>query len=137
MFDHCNGDVFVWKYLWKDAAKDFGVEVPEPTFENAAGQADTLANEIDMAEWAKDKRPVWEAVVKKYGCKPEAFDFGTWGFFNWATGKSWCTISSTTKARKYGWQRTDNTFETWIETFRAYENSGLLPTRDSLLMNGN
>lgn len=55
-----------------------------------------------MVEWAKDKRPVWEAVVNKYGGKPEAFDWGTWGFFNWATGKSWCTISSITKARKYG-----------------------------------
>lgn len=135
VFNHCNGDVFVWKYLWKDAARYFGLEAPEPMFEKAAGQADTLANEIDMVEWAKDKRPVWEAVVKKYGGKPEAFDYGTWGFFNWATGKSWCTISSVTKARKYGWQRTDNTFETWIETFRSYENAGLLPTRASLLMN--
>lgn len=90
-----------------------------------------------MVEWAKDKRPIWEAVVKKYGGKAEAFDWGTWGFFNWATGKSWCTISSITKARKYGWHRTDNTFETWIETFWSYENAGLLPTRAALLSNGN
>lgn len=27
VFNHCNGDVFVWKYLWQDAAKYFGVEV--------------------------------------------------------------------------------------------------------------
>lgn len=26
-FLHCNGDVFVWKYLWQDVAKYFGVEV--------------------------------------------------------------------------------------------------------------
>lgn len=26
-FNHCNGDVFVWKYLWQDVAKYFGIEV--------------------------------------------------------------------------------------------------------------
>lgn len=26
-FLHCNGDVFVWKYLWQDVTKYFGVEV--------------------------------------------------------------------------------------------------------------
>ena len=108
-------------------------QAPEPTFKKAAGQASTLANEIDMVEWAKDKRPIWEAVVQKYGGKTEAFDWGTWGFFNWATGKSWCTVSSITKARKYGWHRADNTFETWVETFRSYENAGLLPPRAGLL----
>ncbi|KAI9037862.1 SDR family oxidoreductase [Aspergillus affinis] len=132
-FNHCNGDVFVWKYLWQDVAKYFGVEVPEPKFEKAAGQAKTLSNEIDMVEWAKDKRPIWEAVVKKYGGKSEAFDWGTWGFFNWATGKSWLTISSINKARKYGWTRTDNTFDTWIETYRSFENAGVLPSHAALM----
>ncbi|GAQ45726.1 hypothetical protein AtubIFM61612_010506 [Aspergillus tubingensis] len=132
VFNHVNGDVFVWKHMWQDVAKYFGVEVPEPTFEKAAGQAKTLSNEIDMVEWAKDKRAVWETVVQKHGGKVEAFDWGTWGFFNWATGKSWLTISSVNKARKYGWQRHDNTFDTWIETYRSFENAGVLPSHASL-----
>ncbi|GLA42693.1 hypothetical protein AnigIFM63309_011240 [Aspergillus niger] len=132
VFNHVNGDVFVWKHIWQDVAKYFGVEVPEPKFEKAAGQAKTLSNEIDMVEWAKDKRAVWETVVKKHGGKVEAFDWGTWGFFNWATGKSWLTISSINKARKYGWQRHDNTFDTWIETYRSFENAGVLPSHTSL-----
>ncbi|GFN11701.1 hypothetical protein AtubIFM56815_009240 [Aspergillus tubingensis] len=131
-FNHVNGDVFVWKHMWQDVAKYFGVEVPEPKFEKAAGQAKTLSNEIDMVEWAKDKRGVWETVVQKHGGKVEAFDWGTWGFFNWATGKSWLTISSVNKARKYGWQRHDNTFDTWIETYRSFENAGVLPSHASL-----
>ncbi|GCB21624.1 uncharacterized protein C757.02c [Aspergillus awamori] len=132
VFNHVNGDVFVWKHIWQDVAKYFGVEVPEPKFEKAAGQAKTLSNEIDMVEWAKDKRAVWETVVQKHGGKVEAFDWGTWGFFNWATGKSWLTISSINKARKYGWQRHDNTFDTWIETYRSFENAGVLPSHTSL-----
>ncbi|RDH30338.1 hypothetical protein BDQ94DRAFT_161388 [Aspergillus welwitschiae] len=132
VFNHVNGDVFVWKHIWQDVAKYFGVEVPEPKFEKAAGQAKTLSNEIDMVEWAKDKRAVWGTVVQKHGGKVEAFDWGTWGFFNWATGKSWLTISSINKARKYGWQRHDNTFDTWIETYRSFENAGVLPSHTSL-----
>ncbi|PYH28648.1 SDR family oxidoreductase [Aspergillus neoniger CBS 115656] len=132
VFNHVNGDIFVWKHMWQDVAKYFGVEVPEPKFEKTAGQAKTLSNEIDMVEWAKDKRAVWETVVQKHGGKVEAFDWGTWGFFNWATGKSWLTISSINKARKYGWQRHDNTFDTWIETYRSFENAGVLPSHASL-----
>lgn len=86
-----------------------------------------------MVEWAKDKRGVWETVVRKYGGKVETFDCGTWGFFNWASGKSWLTISSINKARQFGWQRNDRTFDTWIETYRSFENAGALPSRAALL----
>lgn len=85
-----------------------------------------------MVEWAKDKQEVWERVVQKYGGKLEAFGWGTWGFFNWATGKSWLTISSINKARKMGWTRHDKTFDTWIETFRSFENAGVLPPHRAL-----
>ncbi|PKX88822.1 SDR family oxidoreductase [Aspergillus novofumigatus IBT 16806] len=134
-FNHVNGDVFVWKYLWQDIAEYFGLKVPEPKFEKAAGQAETLSNEIDMVEWAKDKKEVWERVVQKYGGKREAFDWGTWGFFNWATGKSWLMISSISKARKFGWHRVDKTLDTWIETYRSFENAGVLPSHRELLQN--
>ncbi|KAL2833076.1 hypothetical protein BJY01DRAFT_260023 [Aspergillus pseudoustus] len=135
-FNHANGDVFVWKYLWADLAAYLGIETAaEPKFENAAGQATTtrLVNEIDMVEWARDKKPVWERVVAKYGGSVEAFDWGTWGFFNWATGKSWCTVSSVHKARSFGWRRSDRTFDTWVETYRSFENAGVLPRRRALL----
>lgn len=85
-----------------------------------------------MGDWAKDKKPVWEKVCEQYGGSKEAFDWGTWGFFDWAVGKAWPTISSISKARKFGWHRHDDTFETWIETFRTFENAGILP-RNHLL----
>ncbi|KAF4222005.1 hypothetical protein CNMCM5878_007557 [Aspergillus fumigatiaffinis] len=151
VFNHTNGDVFVWKYIWPDFAAYFGLEVrtllrltfvrrilttvsqvPEPIFDKATGQASTLANAIDMVEWAKDKRVVWEQIVKKYGGKVYAFDWGTWGFFNWATGKSWLTISSMSKAREFGWSRYDRTLDTWTETYRSFENAGVLPSRAAL-----
>ncbi|KAF4771362.1 hypothetical protein N7455_007876 [Penicillium solitum] len=132
-FNHCNGDVFVWKYFWADIGKYFGLEVPEPSFGKATGQGQTQSNEFDMVEWAKDKRPVWEAVVEKYGGKVEVFDWATWGFFNWATGRSWISISSMNKVRKHGWYRTDDTFDTWIRTFRSFENAGALPNHSAIV----
>lgn len=82
-----------------------------------------------MGDWAKDKKQVWEKIRDKYGGNKEAFDWGTWGFFDWATGKAWPTLSSLSKARSFGWTRYDDTFETWVETFRAFENAGILPPR--------
>jgi hypothetical protein len=108
-------------------------QAPEPTFTKAHGQATSLSNEIDLIEWAKDKRDVWSRVVQKYGGHASAFDYGTWGFFSWATGKNWLTISSVNKARKFGWKRHDDTMETWFETYQAFENAGVLPPRTALL----
>jgi hypothetical protein len=89
-----------------------------------------------MADWAADKKEVWERICDKYGGNKEAFDWGTWFFFDWAVGKAWPTLSSMKKARRFGWNRYDDTFETWVESFRAFENSGILPQRRVVLGSG-
>lgn len=89
-----------------------------------------MANNFLMTEWSKDKKEVWARVVAKHGGQLEAFDWGTWDFFDWAVGKAWCTISSVSKARKFGWQRYDDTYDTYIEAFQSFENAGVLPRSD-------
>lgn len=86
-----------------------------------------------MVEWAQDKRQVWETICRKYGGKVEAFDWGTWAFFDWSLGKTWVTIASTAKARKLGWKRIDNSHDAWIETFRSFANAGILPHQSAIL----
>lgn len=51
----------------------------------------------------------------------------------YSTGKGWNTTSTMSKARKFGYTRYDDTYDTWVETFRAFENAGILPHRDALL----
>ncbi|KAL1640920.1 hypothetical protein SLS58_006536 [Diplodia intermedia] len=127
-FNHTNGDVVVWRHFWPRLGRYFGVDVPaDPRFERTKERTETLDNEIDMREWARDKRPVWEAVVEKYGGDSRAIEWGSWGFFMWAMGKSWLTIGTTAKARRFGWDRIDDTYESWIETFRSLENAGIIP----------
>jgi hypothetical protein len=87
-----------------------------------------------MTKWASDKQQVWEKVCEKYGGNKEAFEWGTWGFFDWAIGKGWPTLASVSKARRMGWTRYDDTYETWIETFRTFESAGVLPPHRNLLV---
>jgi hypothetical protein len=93
----------------------------------ASGEGQRMEHNFLMTQWAKDKEPIWRRVVEKHGGNPDAFGWGTWDFFDWAVGKAWFTIGSVSKARKFGWTRYDDTYETWIETFRSFENAGVLP----------
>jgi len=104
-----------------------GEQVPEPKHSTSGEGSTKLEHSFLMGEWAKDKREVWDSVVEKYGGNKEAFEWGTWGFFDWATGKNWPTVSSMSKARAYGWHRHDDTYDNFVETFRAFENAGYLP----------
>lgn len=57
-----------WEQTWKAIAEYFGVEVEEPT----------KASRFKLEEYMKDKKPVWEAYVKKNGGDPKLFDYATW-----------------------------------------------------------
>lgn len=85
-----------------------------------------------MVEWARDKRQVWERICAKYGGRPEAFDWGTWQFFEWSLGKTWPTVATNAKARRFGWKRIDNTYDAWIDTFKTLANAGVIPSQASL-----
>lgn len=149
-FNHANGDTFIWRYFFPRIGQYFGVEVgslnylpytwcinrngqiPDQTEWPELGEKGVMANEFKMSDWAKNKRAAWERVCDKYGGKKDAFDCGTWGFFDWAVGKAWPTLLSINKARKFGWTRHDGTFESWVETFKTFENAGILPQNRNL-----
>ncbi|KAF4996339.1 hypothetical protein FDECE_12483 [Fusarium decemcellulare] len=128
-FNHANGDTYVWKYHYASVCAYFGIDIPEQTEWPTVHDDGRLVTQVVLGDWAKDKKPVWERLCEKYGGNKEAFDWGTWSFFDWATGKSWPTIMSISKARKFGWNRYDDTLETWVDTFKAFENAGILPSR--------
>lgn len=86
-----------------------------------------MSHNFRMGDWAKDKKDVWSKVVAKYGGNPDAFDWGTWAFFDWAVGKAWPTVGTVAKARKFGWTRFDDSYDCYIDTFRSFENAGILP----------
>lgn len=79
-----------------------------------------------MEEWSRDKKAIWETICAKYGGESAAFDWGAWAYFAWATSRNWLSLMSITKARKFGWQRLNDSFETWPKSIRAFENAGIL-----------
>lgn len=91
------------------------------------GNTDTLITELNLVEWSKDKRDAWSRIVEKYGGKHEVFDWAAWGHLNWGMGRAWSTLLSVNKARKFGWKRHDDTFETWLNTYKVLEGAGILP----------
>lgn len=105
-------------------------QLPEDAFACkpvAAGDNERMTHSFHMADWAKGKKEVWQRIVAKHGGHPDAFDWGTWDYFDWAMGKSWPTIGTVSKARKYGWKRYDDSLDAWTNTFRSFENAGVLP----------
>ncbi|KAH7412953.1 nucleoside-diphosphate-sugar epimerase GsfE [Cadophora sp. MPI-SDFR-AT-0126] len=126
-FIHTNGDMIVWRYFFPKIGKYFGLDIPDQTEWEVLGEDQKYAHSFRMEDWAKDKEVVWKNMCEKYGGNPEAFNWGTWQFFDWCLGKGWPTVSSVSKARKFGWKRYDDTYQTWVETFRTFENAGVLP----------
>ncbi|BCS30681.1 SDR family oxidoreductase [Aspergillus puulaauensis] len=126
-FNYVNGDVFTWKNLWPALAAYYGADCPPPEWTNAAGQFNSLTTEFNVVEWANDKKPVWQKIVSNYGGKLEAWDWTTWDSEMWAFGRSWQTVSSMTKARKFGWTHLEDTQENYFSTIRSLENAGILP----------
>ncbi|KAG2002754.1 hypothetical protein GB937_009519 [Aspergillus fischeri] len=123
-FNHVNGDVIVWKYLWHLLAEYF--KVPMDQFE----PPNESTVPMDMSEWAKDKQPVWETIVAKYGGDPKAFQPDAFALMNWyitPTEQKAPFIASISKARAFGWSRYDDTYRAWLNSFRSYENAGVLP----------
>ncbi|GLA90027.1 hypothetical protein AtubIFM56815_005574 [Aspergillus tubingensis] len=123
-FNHDDGDVIVWKFLWHLLARYF--KVPMDKFE-----APTEATQpFDLAEWAQDKKPVWERIVAKYGGDPEAFQLDAFQLMNWyitPAPNMKPFITTVVKARQFGWNHSDDTYQSWLNTMRAYENAGVLP----------
>ncbi|KAF9637997.1 putative nucleoside-diphosphate-sugar epimerase protein [Lasiodiplodia theobromae] len=115
-FNNASGDTVVYRYFWPELASYFGLQISNVT-----------ALETSMAEWAKDKRPVWEQVVKKYGGNVEVFDWCEWESMNWLEEIHWPILPSATKARKFGWKRFDTATECWFGTFKSFQNAGILP----------
>ncbi|KGO66507.1 hypothetical protein PITC_012250 [Penicillium italicum] len=125
-FNHTNGDVVLFKFLWVHLAKYFNVEIP--SFSDIPDKDEA---ELDLVEWARDKEEVWKSIVAKYGGRADSFQSGGFAMLNWGFNPAieikTPFMSTVAKARKFGWNRIDNSYEAYDRAFRSYENTGILP----------
>ncbi|KAJ5210860.1 hypothetical protein N7491_010673 [Penicillium cf. griseofulvum] len=130
-FNHTNGDVIMFKFLWTYLANHFKVDVP-----SYSGMPDRDEPELDMMEWSRDKEEVWKRIVSKYGGSAESFQHDGFTMLNWGFNPSISIktpfMSTIAKARKFGWTRIDNSYEAYDRSLQSYENAGILPSRRHL-----
>ena len=110
-----NGDVFRWSNLWPKIAEVF--EMPE-----AEPQA------ISLVAYMADKTPLWQAMQKKYGLQPYAFDtLVAWPFGDYVFATDWDVISNITKCRQHGFHDVVDSEDMFVRLLRQCRAEKIVP----------
>ena len=114
-FNVTNGDLFRWKRLWPRLADHLGVRL---------GEVRTLT----LADWMKDKEPVWHRIVQRHGLKPSRLaDLAVWDFGDFVWRQDYDVVSSTTKLRRAGFHAVLDTHDMFVTHLTRYRDARILP----------
>jgi nucleoside-diphosphate-sugar epimerase len=114
-FNVTNGDVVTWRTLWPGIADFFGV---------VAGGV----RPFSLHEWSRDKQPVWDVIVARYGLAPTPLDgVADWAFadFHWAQGYD--VVSNPAKLQRAGFTETIDSGEMLLAHLQRYRDARILP----------
>ena len=129
-FNCVNGDYFCWRYMWPRLAAYFGARASsEYKFEKPMPTEGVPQLELSLADWAKDKKPVWDRICDKAGV-PEAkatWDAGTWAYQDWVFQRTWSATLSMTKARTYGFTGYMDSYQSFVETYEKLKSLRQIP----------
>lgn len=90
---------FRWKWLWPRIAAHFNLPVGE-------------ARPLRLAEWMKDKEPVWERTVRRHDLMRNTLqDIASWAFADFLWALDYDNIADTTKIRLHGFHGVVDTGE--------------------------
>jgi nucleoside-diphosphate-sugar epimerase len=114
-FNITNGDYFRWRNIWPAIAEDFGI---------SAGAVTTLC----LAEYMSDKSPVWDAIVRKHALQSVPLDkIVDWHWADFLFRSGWDDMSSTIKARRYGFTDCVDTQDDMLTVLARYRDERVLP----------
>ena len=138
-FNVVNGDNFSWRYMWPRLAAYFGAEASSDyKFKKPVPEVGTTQQELSLAEWAKDKRPVWDRICDRAGI-PEAkvtWDSATWAYQDWVFMRTWSAVLSVNKARKFGWTGHIDSYDCFVNTFQKFQALRQIPSVGKDQING-
>ncbi|CAG7926822.1 unnamed protein product [Penicillium olsonii] len=129
-FNSTNGDFFNWKYMWPRLAEWFGAHASsDQHFTKTSFEAGDTHLDVNLEDWAKDKREVWNALCDKLGSpgSKSTFDAGTWAFQDWVFQRTWSAPLSMNKARKFGWTGHLDSFDSFTDAFTKFKELGQIP----------
>jgi nucleoside-diphosphate-sugar epimerase len=114
-FNVNNGDVVTWRALWSRIANFFAI---------AAGEV----RPFSLHDWSRDKQPVWDSIVRRYGLAPTSLDnVADWAFadFHWA--QSYDVVSSPEKLQGAGFAETIDSGQMLLAHLQRYRDAKILP----------
>ena len=114
-FNITNGDIFRWRDLWPDLARFFEMETAPP-------------QKIDLAAMMADKGALWERIVERHGLEPIPFDrLVSWAFGDFVFKSEYDIVSSTTKARQYGFHDVIDSRDMFLRQFAELRAKRIIP----------
>jgi nucleoside-diphosphate-sugar epimerase len=114
-FNITNGDVFRWQRLW-------------PRIADAFKMAPGVVRTVVLADWMRDKEPVWQRIVQKHRLQPSRLeDIAQWNFADWLFRQTYDIVSSTTKLRRAGFHEAIDTEDMFVDQLARYRDAGILP----------
>lgn len=132
-FNAVNGDVFCWRYMWPRLVSYFGGHASSDyKFTKPAPEPGTPQQEVSLAEWAKDKREVWDRICDKAGMSQAkaTWDSATWAYQDWVFMRSWSAVLSMNKAKAFGYNGHVDSYDGFVNTFKKFQVLGQIPPVD-------
>ncbi len=114
-FNVTNGDAFRWRHMWPRLASHLGVAPGEP-------------RDLRLAEWMRDKGPVWDRIVGQHGLRPLPLDaVALWAFGDFVFRQDWDVLSNLTRLRQTGFGAAVDSAEMFEAQLDRYREARILP----------
>ena len=114
-FNITNGDIFRWIDMWPAIADYFGME---------AGPA----QKIDLVNTMADQGQQWKSLAQKHDLVPIPYEqLVVWDYGNRVFTPEFDIISSTTKARQYGFSEFQDSQEMFLRQFNELRQNRIIP----------
>ena len=115
-FNVTNGDCFRWQTMWPKLALWCGLPCGVP-------------RDIRLSHWMRDKGPVWDRVVARYGLKPRPIaQAAAWDFADFVLRQEWDVFSDLGRLRRAGFNACVDTEAMFVGQLDQYRAARLLPT---------
>jgi nucleoside-diphosphate-sugar epimerase len=114
-FNITNGDIFRWQDMWPAIADYFGMKTGQP-------------QKIDLVQMMADKGPLWESLAQEHNLHSIPYDqLVRWNYGNFVFTPEFDIISSTIKAKRYGFAEVQDSQEMFMRQFDELRANRVIP----------
>jgi nucleoside-diphosphate-sugar epimerase len=114
-FNITNGDIFRWQDMWPAIADHFGMKTAQ-------------AQKIDLVHMMSDKGLLWDRLVEEHNLRPIPYrQLVRWEYGNFVFSPTFDVISSTIKAKQYGFAEVQDSQEMFLRYFDELRAKRIIP----------